>query len=358
MRYHLTSGPSFLQRLWQLGCSLKAAIVLASIATALTMVGSLIMHYNPTVFAGMEEQTMGRWLLQAWQRAPLVVIWVPLTGLCVCLLALNTCCCLIDWLSTIRNRWRKTGEYLVHAGFILLTVAYLWGNTTGFRSGPHRLFPGEELTLPQMPGYTLRLEAFTPRMDPSGRPLDMINEVTLHKGSQQVARATVRTNHPLLYDGLIILPTSFGQELQGFRFHVPTRGFVNLAAGSRLPLSPELTLIVHRLLPDARRDQRGNIRQSGNHLNNPAMQMALHDADGPIWQGWYFLRQPLPAELSSAGVVLRPTEPLFRTFSVLTVNQDPGDKLALAGGLCLSVGVVLAFFSFYRKRARGDRPEV
>lgn len=347
-----------LPRVWQFACSLKVAIALASIATALVMGGSLVMHGNPAVFAGMEEEIMGAWLPKAWANAPLKVFWLPLSGLCLLLFAVNTLCCLIDWLRTIRSRWRKTGEYLIHTGFILLVVAYLWGNTVGFRSGPHKLFPGQTLTLPEMPGYTLQLDAFTPQMDPSGRPLDMINEVTLHTGGERVVKATVRMNHPLLYDGLVVLPTSFGQELQGFLFYLPTHGFVNLAAGSRLPVTAELTLAVHALYPDARRDPSGRVIRGGKHLNNPAMQLSLLDASGPIWDGWYFLRQPLPAELVSAGVLLRPTEPVFRTFSLLTVNRDPGDKLALVGGLCITVGVILAFFSFYHKRARGDRPAV
>lgn len=349
---------TFLQKLWALGCSLKLAIALASTATLLIMAGSLVMHYNPAIFASMEQKIMGRWLPEAWTRAPLLVSWVPLSGLCVLLFAINTLCCLIDWLLKIKVRWRKTGEYLIHLGFILLTIAYLWGNTSGFRSGPHRIFPGEQLTIPNLPEYVLQLDKFTPQLEPSGRPLDMINKVTLWQGKEQVARATVRINHPLMHDGLVILPASFGQDLVGFRFHLPSLGIVNISTGSRLQITPETTLIVHNLLPDARQNRQGQVIQTGNRLNNPAMQISLHTGSGRIWQGWYFLRRPLPAAMQSAGAFLRPVEPVYRTYSLLTVNRDPGDKLALTGGICIAIGVIFAFFSFYRKRALGDRPEV
>ena len=346
------------ERLWALGCSLKLAIALASAATLLIMGGSLVLHFNPAIFAGMEQETMGRWLPQAWTRAPQLVFWVPLSGLCVFLFGVNTLCCLIDWLFKIKTRWRKTGEYLIHTGFILLVIAYLWGNIGGFRSGPHRIFPGDRIAIPNMPEYSLQLEEFTPQLEPSGRPLDMINRVSLWKDEQRVAKALVRINHPLIYDGLVILPTSFGQDLQGFRFHMPDRGFVDLTTGSRLPVSPETTLTVHRLLPDARQNSQGRVMRVGNRLNNPAIQISLSNAAGQVWKGWYFLREPLPDALRDAGVFLRPTEPLHKTFSLLTVNRDPGDKLALAGSVFISIGVIFAFFSFYRKRARGDRPEV
>ena len=348
----------FLLKLWALCCSLKLAITLASTATLLIMGGSLVMHYNPAIFADMEQEVMSRWLPQAWARAPLLVSWVPLSGLCVLLFALNTFCCLVDWLAGIRVRWRKTGEYLIHAGFILLTIAYLWGNISGFRSGPHRLAPGDRIAIPEMPGYLLQLEDFAPQLGPSGRPLDMINQVVLWKNGQPVAHTAVRINHPLIYDGLVILPTSYGQDLQGFRFNLPGVGVVDLTPGSRLTISAELSLAVHSFFPDARQDRQGRVMLVSSHLNNPALQVSLFGPSGTVWKGWYFLRQHPPEELLKAGVYLRPVEPVLTTFSLLTINRDPGDKMALAGSLCISVGIIFAFFSFYRKRTMGDRPDL
>lgn len=349
---------SLCPRMWRFLCSLKLAIALASAATILIMGGSLVMHFNPAVFAGMEQEIMIRWLPHALERAPHLAFWVPLSGLCILLFGINTLCCLIDWLFKIKARWRKAGEYLIHTGFILLVVAYLWGNIYGFRSGPHRLFPGDSVAIPNMPGYSLNLEEFTAQLEPSGRPLDMMNQVSLWKGERQIARALVRINHPLIHDGLVILPSSFGQDLQGFRFHMPTRGLVDLMNGSRMQVSPEVTLVVHQLLPDALHDNQGRVWRVGEHLNNPALQLSLSGPNGLFWKGWYFLREPLPRALREAGLFLRPVEPIHKTFSLLTINRDPGDKLALSGSICISIGVIFAFFSFYRKREQGDRPDV
>lgn len=349
---------ALLPGLWALGCSLKLAIALATATTALIMAGSLVMHFNPAVFAGMEQDILSRWLVQAWHQAPHLVFWIPLSGLCVLLFAINTLCCLIDWLLKIRGRWRKTGEYLIHIGFILLLTAYLWGSVSGFRSGPQRIFPGESLTIAGMPEYSLLLEEFTPLLEPSGRPLDMINRVSLWKNGRQVKSARVRINHPLIHDGLVILPASFGQEFAGFRFHRPGQNDVDLYSGSRLQVSPEITMLVDRFLADARQTGQGRVMPVSGRLNNPAMHVSLRGPGGQSWQGWYFLRQPLPVEMRESGVMLRPAEPLYKTYSLLTINRDPGDKLALTGSICIVIGVILAFFSFYRKRTQGDRPEI
>ena len=253
----------FLLKLWALGCSLKLAIALASAATLLIMGGSLVMHYNPAIFTGMEQEIMGQWLPQAWSRAPLLVFWVPLSGLCILLFALNTLCCLIDWLTMLRVRWRKTGEYLVHAGFVLLTVAYLWGNLSGFRSGPHRLAPGDRMSIPNMPGYLLQLEEFTPQIGPGGRPLDMINKLVLWKNGRQVLQKTIRINHPLIYDGLVILPSSYGQDIQGFRFicRAPALSISQRAAACRFPPISRLWFTDSSPMP-ARTDKAGSWRSA------------------------------------------------------------------------------------------------
>ena len=62
---------SLLQRLWLVGCSLKLAIALASSATLLIMGGSLVMHFNPAIFTGMENDIMAPDRLASKNQDPL-----------------------------------------------------------------------------------------------------------------------------------------------------------------------------------------------------------------------------------------------------------------------------------------------
>ncbi len=86
--------------------------------------------------------------------------------------------------------------------------------------------------------------------------------------------------------------------------------------------------------------------------------MSLESGRQTAWRGWYFLRRGLPSPLSRADVRLRPLSPVFEPYSILTINSDPGAPLALAGCISMIVGVVFAFFSYYAKRRRKDRPQV
>lgn len=251
-------------RIWKFCCSLKLTIVLASAAVLLTVGGSVLMPFNPELFGGLDAMPLGQWLDRFATGAPALSWWLPVAGGLVVLLGINALCCFIDWLCHFRARWRKTGEYLIHLGFVLMLAAYLWGSQTGFRNPNVPLLVGQSKALPQL-GLVLRLEAFEPVLNDRGRPMDMLNKVALFRDGKLLERAEIRTNHPLTRNGLVVLPASFGQTVRGGR---------------------------------------------------------------PVY------------------------------YSILTINYDPGANLAFVGSLAMGCGVLLTLVSFYRKRARGDRPEV
>jgi len=207
---------------------------------------------------------LGPWLRQGLAQSPGMTGWIAASGLLATLLAINTLCCFIDWCFSFRARWRKSGEYLIHLGFVLILIAFWWGSLAGFRSEKNPVLVGQSLALPQ-PGLSLKLEAINPVLTPSGRPMEILNTLSLYRDGTLLTRVKTRSNHPLLWKGLVAVPVSFGQTRLG-----------------------------GRVLP----------------------------------------------------------------YSVLTVSYDPGAKLAFAGSLLMGGGVLLALFSFYRKRARGDRPDI
>lgn len=186
------------------------------------------------------------------------------TSFAIYLLAVNSLCCFIDWLRFIKSRWRKCGEYLIHLGFVLILAAFLWGSQAGIRSAGNGLLVGQSLPLSQL-GLRLTLEAFEPVLAPSGRPLEMRNTLALYRGEELVKRVQTRSNDPLIWDGLVVIPTSYGQTLRAGR---------------------------------------------------------------------------------------------YRPYSILTINYDPGAKLAFTGAMAMGCGVLLTLVSFYRKRTRGDRPDI
>lgn len=344
------------QRLWALCCSLKLAIVLASLATLLTMGGSLLVHYLPAVFGDLDQHTLATWFRISGLQHPALASWLVLLVLLMVLLGINTLCCFVDWLGHLRARWRKTGEYLLHLGFVLILTGYLWGALAGHRQPGQRLFEGQTVAVAGAPGDYLRLERFEPVIR-NGRPVDMRSTVTLLRGDTPLTRAVLHINHPLVWQDLVILPESFGQQASGFLFRLGDGRTAELETGSSIDLGHGRRLQVLDFLPDAWRAG-GRVVPRSEGLGNPALELELREAGQVLWHGWYFLRQGLPPQLAAAGDALMPLQPRFKTYSVLTINTDPGAHLALTGAGSMLAGVLLALVSFYRKRSRGDRPDI
>jgi cytochrome c biogenesis protein len=116
---------SLLNKTWKLLCSLKLAIVLASAATLIIMGGSLLIPFNRRIFGRMDQLALGDWLATTGAAHPALSWWVFAAGALLLLLGLNTLCCFVDWARNLRTRWRKSGEYLIHLGFVLVLAAYV-----------------------------------------------------------------------------------------------------------------------------------------------------------------------------------------------------------------------------------------
>ena len=347
-----------LQTIWRTCCSLKLAIILASVATLLSMGGSLVMHFNPAVFDSLNGAPLAEWTQIAGRPNLSLSWWLYATGILIILLALNTLCCFIDWLTVIKARWRKTGEYLIHIGFVLVVIAYFWASLAGSRSEGNKLSEGEMIPIQSMPGHYLKLDKFEPIINQQGRPIDMINTVSLLKGDEIIASGIVKTNTPLLHDGLVVTPASFGRATTGYEVLVPSMGKgYRLTAGDAIPLKNNLRIVADAFFPDAI-ESGGKVFNRSDNVREPAYLLRLLDNDQERWRGWYFLSGPLPTPLQGIGFQLVIRRPVYKVYSFLNINLDPGASLALLGGICISLGVCFALFSFYYKRSRGDRPDI
>lgn len=347
-----------LQRIWNLLCSLKLAIYLASIATLLLMGGSLLVPFNNRIFGHMDQVPFGEWLSSTAQHHLAMTWWFWLAALFMVLFGINTLCCFLDWLLQIRSRWRKSGEYLLHLGVVLVLIAYIWGSIAGWRNSGLQVMVGESVPLSDWPGHSLRLDDFQPVFGDQGPPLDMISEVTILAGKDELIKSQVRINSPLLSGGLVVTPVSFGQTPVGLRFTGPGYPSQELTSGDQLELPSGSTVRFVRFVPDVRRQSDGSLAYRDDRLGTPAYEVQVQYNQGGLWQGWYFPTGGMPRELSMAGFNLRPVAPVYRTYSLLTVNYDPGAPLAAVGSILMTIGVLIALFSFYRKRSRQDRPEV
>lgn len=337
------------RQLWKFCCSAKATIILTSATTLIAIFGSFQIMSNPRLFSTMDSKPLLEWWHSYLPQANYYSLWIPLCSLFVILLCLNTLCCFIDWACHFGSRWKKMGEYLIHLGFILVVIAYGWGSIYGMRSSNNGVTEGELIAIPSQNGYFLRLNSFQPQFAPSGRPVDLLSNVTLLKGDQELKTTTVRFNHPLTHGDLVILPGSYQQQAIGFSCFI-NKQLIELKKGSTHLLPSGLRINVVEFHPDIQR------RASGSAANMPLLNPAfLLELTGPAKEKktiWYVVKQRVPQQLLAAGFSPQRLTPLYKNDSQLTINRDPGAPLAAVGGIAMALGVLISLRSFYAKRLR------
>lgn len=349
---------SFLSRLWKLLCSLKLAVTLAAAATLTAVAGSLAMPSHPGFFGRMDSTILSRWLAGPGVATPQLSWWVWLAGGLILLLGLNTLCCFLDWLRHFRGRWRKSGEYLIHLGFVLVLVAFVWGSLAGARNEDSMFKPGQSKALKTLPGYSLRLDRFRPQFDSRGRPVNIFNTVELRHGPRLVLRKTIKINDPLTYRGLVVISDGVERIPAGFGAVVAGRGLAKLIPGKTFSLGKGKRLQVLKFFPEAAKKPDGRVVNRGDALIDPALELQVTQPNRAPVRGWYFPFEGQATFLTKAGLRLWPTQPVYRLVTLLTINRDPGVDLALVGAFFMLTGVLLALASYYRKRARRDRPDI
>jgi cytochrome c biogenesis protein len=188
--------------------------------------------------------------------------------------------------------------------------------------------------------------------------MGMTATVALLRGDGEIARHRVRTNSPLMHDGLAVIPLTVVPEVAGLRVFTSGIGFFDLIPGAQFSLPTGAVLSVRTFHPWGTRLPDGSVIRQGDDPVRPAVELELAAPGETPWRGWYFTDEGTPAPLRKAGIHLQPTDTVPSYSGVFAVNRDPGAPVALAGGILMSVGVLLALYSFYAKRARGDRPEI
>ena len=81
-------------------------------------------------------------------------------------------------------------------------LAYIIGSAFGFRDTYFIVNEGHTREVGYNTNLSLNLISFTDEYYPDGTPSDFRSEVVLYQGDQEVTRATIRVNHPLVYEGI------------------------------------------------------------------------------------------------------------------------------------------------------------
>lgn len=199
-----------MQSLYQFLKSVRLAVVLILLITALSVLATLIpQNQDPTFYYRSYSPAAAR-LILALKMDRFFSSFLFLAP--VALFFLNLAVCAADRLVT-RARLKAKKRYgpdLIHIGLLLLIVGALL-TLQGRKEGTAYLGEGDRIGLPG--DYELEVLSFKTFLYEDGRPKDWISMVAVSREGQAVVPSfAIEVNRPLKVAGLSIYQTSFAQE--------------------------------------------------------------------------------------------------------------------------------------------------
>lgn len=246
-----------------------------------------------------------------------------------------------------RNSWAGIGTVIAHTAFIVILAAFVVSNVWGIED--EAAIPvGGSVEIGHDTGLTAHAVSFTDSYTEEGQPSDYVTELQIWDGDKVVAEQEVRVNSPLDYGGFRFHQSTFGiaadvkvanaegvtvfegsvplkwqsnqnQNSVG-RFDLPEYGVevivVTAASGataSQVPVGAALFEVYES--------------ETGSALGHTLVKQGDTGEDG----GWEF------------------TFERERSYTGITVRQDPGAWVMWVGSTLLVVGMSITFLFPYRR---------
>ncbi|MFC1967526.1 cytochrome c biogenesis protein ResB [Chloroflexota bacterium] len=114
------------------------------------------------------------------------------------------------YLAGDKNRFFRLGTFASHVSLVLFVLAFVTGNYFGFQDSGFTVAEGSNRAVGHDSGLALQLVSFVDEYYDSGRPKDYRSQVILYENGEAVEQATIRVNHPLIYNGIRFYQSYYG----------------------------------------------------------------------------------------------------------------------------------------------------
>ena len=253
-----------------------------------------------------------------------------------------------DQLYADRFRFAPFGTVLAHAAFIIILVGFTLTGAAGFHD--------ENVTIPlegrvdvgHGTGLQAELISFEDSYYDDGSPKDYASDLAVYRGDQQVARQTVRVNHPLTVDGVTFNQSSFG-----------TAADVTIADADGVGITTQV--IPLQWTTDDEQNAYGMVTLPDQHLDVYVMAAASGATSSELAPGQVRIEVYGEGErtLRGAGTVQQGTQSTVgglkftfnreKAYAGLLVARDPGAVWVWIGSGLLLAGVCATMLARHRR---------
>lgn len=265
-----------------------------------------------------------------------------------------------------KGQWSRIGPYLVHLSILIVLLGATIDALFGFRGyvnlpekgvvDSFQLQNGKDW---RKLGFSLRCDDFEASYYEGGhRPKNYKSQLTVIENGQEVMRKTLMVNRPLVYKGIHIYQSSFGNmgEVKSVTLSLenPSRKeSFQLTALVGEPTRLEGTdyqLQILRFLPDFALDERFLAFSRSEEFNNPAVEVEIRKGGRPWLRTWVFEKfKEFHGPKGKSEVRLGLIHYDVPQFTGLQVTRDPGLGWVWTGFALMVFGLGVSLLMAERK---------
>jgi cytochrome c biogenesis protein len=263
-----------------------------------------------------------------------------------------------------KSRFSVMAVYVVHMSLLLIFLGGIVDAVYGYK-GYVSLIPGDPATrqIEAREGGGTRTLPFALRCDNAGRedytgefqgmPKKWWSDLTVVEDGKDVLHKQITVNEPLVYKGIRFYQSGFGpsNRVQNIVMAVGRKSdrqvnSVNVGMSAPTQLADGSTLTVLKFIPDAYRQENGEVFQRSKNLQNPGAQFELKTSDGKtqqFWAIWGDVADPGP----NFPFAFQMADLKMANETGLQVSHEPGQWLVWAGCLIMGAGLVVSFYMLH-----------
>lgn len=252
------------------------------------------------------------------------------------------------YLAADKYRSFRLATYVSHLSIILFIIGFLIGSYFGFRNMDFIVAEGARQDVGYDTNLSLYLESFVDEYYEDGAPKDYRSQVKLYENGAEVKSATIRVNHPMIYNGVRFYQSFFGPAVK-----------VQVKSPTGEVLLNDVVLMTQVLQSRVARRNAGEFQLPQLGLTGRFISSATNTFDPMIGEG------ELGVELSQGGRAIALDKMVKGTphkvvgleftylddaqYSGFQVSRDPGNALIWIASSLFIIGIGLVLYFPYKQ---------
>jgi cytochrome c biogenesis protein len=258
-----------------------------------------------------------------------------------------------------KNRFSVLAVYIVHVSLLLIFLGGILDGIWGYK-GYLSLVPGTPaVNQVELFDKSIKTLPFSVRCDDAGQenytgqfagmPKRWWSKMTVVENGREVLHKDIEVNEPLVYRGVRFFQSGFGMSDKPATFIVAYGAIAapESVQSLEIPANGEAAFAgnkvrVVKFLPDAYRQENGEVFQRSKELRTPAVQLAITTPDGKMGSVWLLYGEPSKADVIPYAMQLADLK--LNNETGLQVSYEPGQWAVWAGCLLMGVGLIISFY--------------